>query len=300
MKVAVLGGTGFLGRYVVRQLIDDGRDVVVVGRNPAKATAAFHHMDVEARRGDITQPRSLTPAIEGAEVVVNCVQFPNHPMEVPRRNLTYDRYDRRGTLDLIDAARGTGARRIVYMSGANANPASEKSWLRAKGLAERALAESGLEYSILRPSWAYGEGDKALNRFILAARLGPVVPIFGPEDMKIQPVHAADIAAAIARMVALEEAKDQIFEIGSEEVLTMREVIETMLDVMDKKRLVLRIPTRVAQLATVPLVVLPKPPMTPQGMEFATQDGLVDTSKTRDLLGVRPLSLPAGLQRHLG
>lgn len=298
MKVAVLGGTGFLGRYIVQRLSSSGLDVSVVGRDPAKAVRIFGSK-VRVGRGDITQPETIPDAIRGAEVVVNCVQFPNHPMEVPRRHLTYERYDRRGTLDLIAAAEEVEVRRIVYMSGAGADPASDKSWLRAKGLAERALAASGLDHSILRPSWAYGKGDKALNRFILAARLGPVVPIFGPEDMKIQPVYAGDIAAAIERMVTLEEAGGRTFEIGSAQVMTMREVIGTMLEVMGKKRAVLRIPTSIAQLATAPFVLLPKPPMTPQGMEFATQDGLVDIGPTREILGIDPLPLREGLRRHL-
>lgn len=299
MMIVVVGGTGFLGRRIVGELVRSGHEVAVVGRDPSKVRKDPQLAGVEARFGDVTRSDTLAPALEGADTVVCAVQFPNHPIEVPRKGLTYDRYDRRGTMNLVDAARSVGVRRFIYVSGAGADPASGFSWYRAKGLAERAVKSSGLEHSIIRPSWAYGPGDRALNRFALTARLSPVVPIFGPEDLSIQPVFVDDIAAAVATMAQRDEAVGKIFEIGSEEIMTMRQVVQTMLDVMGKARKIVRIPTPLARVATLPLIVLPAPPLTPQGVTFATQDGLVDIQDTVDILGVKPTSLREALATYL-
>jgi uncharacterized protein YbjT (DUF2867 family) len=156
MKIVVAGGTGFLGRHIVKALIDRGHEVTVLGRNPDRAATIPELAGANATRADVTDVATLRGRFEGAQAVVGAVQFPNHPVEVPRKGLTYDNYDRKGTENLIAEAQRAGVERFLYMSGAGANIASDKTWYRAKGYAERAVQNSGLTYAILRPSWAYG------------------------------------------------------------------------------------------------------------------------------------------------
>lgn len=299
MRIVVAGGTGFLGRRICASLRERGHEIVVIGRSPAKAAAIPELRGLEARRGDVTEPRTLAGALRGAEAVVGAVQFPNHPMEVPRRGHTYDRYDRQGTYNLVDAARAAGASRFVYMSGAGADVTSDQPWYRAKGLAERAVSGSGMSFALVRPSWAYGPGDRALNRIALAARFSPFVPQLGAGTQRIQPVYVEDVACAVARIFEVERAWGMTFELGCSEVMTMREVIETLLEVMGRKRPIVPVPAPVAKLAAAPLVALPAPPMTPAGVDFATQDGLVDTAAARQVLGIEPLSFRDGISRYL-
>jgi uncharacterized protein YbjT (DUF2867 family) len=298
VNVAVVGGTGFVGRAVVRQLLDDGHRVSVLGRDPAKVESMKELLGAEAIRGDVTEPRSLVGTLDGIEVVVHAAQFPNHPVEVPRKGLTYDRYDRGGTENLIVEAKRSGTQRFVYMSGAGADPASDRTWYRAKGLAERALRESGLDWVALRPSWAYGPGDRAINRLAKIARFSPVVPRLGVREQHIKPIYVGDIAGAVGRAVATEESWNRSFELGGPQVLTMHEVIHTMLDVLGKKRLIVPIPTPLAKLGTAPLALLPKPFMTPHGIEFAVQEGIVDTTDAEKILGLKPVPLAEGLRRY--
>ena len=174
--IVVAGATGFLGRHIAKALVDGGHKVIALGRDPQKAASVPELEGLEARRGDVTDPSSLTGVLEGADAVVGAVQFPNHPIEVPRKGLTYDRYDRQGTENLIEEAKRAGVKRYVYLSGAGARVTSDKTWYRAKGLAERAIEDSGLEYAIVRPSWAYGPEDRALNRFASDGSLPPGDP----------------------------------------------------------------------------------------------------------------------------
>ncbi|MDQ3953488.1 MAG: complex I NDUFA9 subunit family protein [Actinomycetota bacterium] len=299
MNVVVAGGTGFIGRHVARALLDGGHRVSVVTRNPAGAARVPELTGADAISADVTDPRTLTGKLDGVDAVVGCVQFPNHPVEVPRKGLTYERYDRQGTENLVAEAVDAGVRRFFYMSGAGADPRSPVVWYRAKGRAEEIVRGSGLEWAALRPSWAYGPEDRALNKFAFMARYLPVVLQVGVRPQRVQPVWVDDIALAVRRAFERDDAWGTVYEIGGPDVMTMNEIIHTMLDVMGKRRLVIPVPAWLAKAGTAPLRLLPNPPMTPQGIEFAIQSGIVDTRLVRERLGVQPIGLREGLSRYL-
>ena len=298
MRVVVAGGTGFLGRHVSKALVDDGHRVTILTRDPDKVSRIPELAGTDALRADVTDPRSLTGAFVGTEAIVGAVQFPNHPVEAPRKGLTYDVYDRRGTENLLSEAVHAGVGYYVYLSGAGADPTSAKSWYRAKGRAEEAVRASGLRWAVVRPSWAYGPEDRALNKFVAMARFLPFLPQLGVRAQRVQPVHVGDIALAIARIFE-RDAWDAVYEIGGPDVMTMNEIVHTLLDVLGKKRALLPVPIPLAKLGTAPLRLLPKPPMTPQGIEFAAQDGLVNMRAVVETLGVHPRRLRDGLAEYL-
>lgn len=299
MNVVVAGGTGFIGRHVAKALIDGGHRVTVMSRNPGSVARVPELAGAATVRGDVTDPRTLTGTLDGVEAVVGCVQFPSHPVEVPRKGLTYDRYDRQGTENLVAEAVDAGVRRFFYMSGAGADPRSPVVWYRAKGRAEETVSASGLEWAALRPSWAYGPEDRALNKFAFMARYLPVVLQVGVEPQRVQPVWVGDIALAVRRAFERDDAWGTAYEIGGPDVLTMNEIIHTMLDVMGVRRLVVPVPKWLAKAGTMPLRLLPNPPMTPQGIEFATQPGIVDNRLLHERLDVRTIGLREGLARYL-
>ncbi|MEA2476646.1 MAG: hypothetical protein QOC87_845, partial [Actinomycetota bacterium] len=130
------------------------------------------------------------------------------------------------------------------------------------------------------------------------ARYSPVVPRLGAGRQVIQPVWVDDIAAATARIFETDGAWGALYEIGGPTVMSMNQVIRALLKVMGIKRLIVPVPSSLAKMATAPLRLLPRPPMTPQGIEFATQDGLVDLRAVR-ALGIEPVDLEAGLARYM-
>ena len=299
MKIAVAGGTGFVGRYITRALLDAGHSVTVFGRDPSKVAAIPHLDGADATRVDVTEPSSLFGKLTGYDACVAVVQLPNYPIEQPRKKLTFDRYDRQGTEHLLSEAVNSEVKRFVYISGAGADPASPQAWYRAKGRAEVSIERSSISHFILRPSWAYGPEDRALNKFASIARFSPVVPKFGVRPQLIQPVFVEDVATAVERAFATDNAWGRTIEIGGPEVLTMDAVIKTMCEVMGKRRLILPVPIPLAKLGTAPLLLLPKPPMSPGGVEFAAQNGVVDTADLPEVLDVHPISLREGLSRYL-
>lgn len=297
MKVVVAGGTGFIGRYLVRALLDADNEVTVLSRRGDTA-GITQLVGANAVPADVTDPESLRGKLDGADAVVGVVTFPNYPAEVPRKGLTFDRYDRQGTENLLAECQRAGVEKYLYISGASADPDSPIVWYRAKGRAEEALKASGLAYAILRPSWAYGPEDKALNKFVAIARFSPVVPRIGLRRQEIQPVYVKDIATAVSRIFE-RDAWNKTFEIGGPDVMSMDAVIRTMLKAMGKHRLIVPVPAILAKIATAVLTLLPSPPMTPGGIEFAIQDGLVDTHEMEKALDVHPVGLAEGLANYL-
>src|SRR3990170_2397813 len=177
--IVVAGGTGFVGAAAVRELARRGKPVAVLSRDAAKVARRFPDLSVEARQGDVREPESLRPAFAGVETVINCVQFPNSPIENKRKGWTFEQIDYEGTVHQVAAAKEAGLSRYVYVSGVGAAPDAEQHWFVLKWRAEEAVRNSGITHVIIRPTWVYGPEDAALNRFLSFARRLPFVPTFG-------------------------------------------------------------------------------------------------------------------------
>lgn len=293
--ILVADGTGFLGRHIVRALAAHDFPVRILTRHPERAAELGQK---ETLAGDVTTPVSLLDAVRDCRGVVMAAQFPGHPIEKPRRGRSYDAVDRAGTENLLDAARSAGVERFLYVSGAGVGQGRPEPWFAAKDRAEASVRESGLSFVNLRSSWAYGEGDRALNRIAGIARFSPIVPVLGWNRQRVMPVWAGDVGEAVARAFERDEAWNRTLEIGGPEVLTMREVVRTLMNALGKRRLLVPLPKPIAKLATAPLSLLPNPPLTPRAVDFATGDAIVDTSAVRETLGIHPVALTQGLTRY--
>jgi uncharacterized protein YbjT (DUF2867 family) len=298
--ILVAGGTGFVGGGIVRELARRGKPIAVLTRDAAKAATRFPYIEVEYREGDVRDPASLAAAVQGAEVVIGCVQFPNSPIENRRRGYTFQEIDAIGTERLVEASKAAGIQRYIYLSGAGAAPDAKYHWFRAKWRAETAVRDSGITYVILRPSWVYGPEDSSLNRFLTMSRFLPFVPIIGDASkQRLQPVFIDDLGWAVAEVVDNRAADNRVFEIGGPEVLTMKEIIRTALEVMDRWRFLLPIPKVLMKAQSALLQFLPGPPLTPDAIDFITMDALADSSELVETLGLRLTPLREGLATYL-
>lgn len=292
------GGTGFIGSAVVKALVESGNEeIVVVSRNPEKVRARKGRL--HAVQGFAGDPVSLGKAFTGADVVVQAVQFPNHPVENPRRGHTYMEIDGRGTEVAARVARKVGVRRFVYLSGIGAGQGRPQPWYRAKDLAESAIRGAGLEHAILRPSWVYGPGDHSMNRFIRFCRYFPVVPVIGDGKNKVAPLHVDDLAQCVAQAVRRDDAVSRTFELGGPHSLTTDDILRTIQKVLGKRRPLLHHPVALMKLATWPLQFLPTPPLSPQAVEFIVQEVEFDPSPAREFFGFPFRTLEQGLREYV-
>ena len=298
--ILVAGGTGFVGGGIVRELAGRGKPVAVLTRNAAKAATRFPHIEVEYREGDVGDPVSLAAAVQGAEVVIGCVQFPNSPIENQRRGHTFEETDAAGTERLVEAAKAAGVQRYIYVSGAGAAADAKYHWFRAKWRAETAVRDSGITYVIFRPSWVYGPEDHSLNRFLTMSRFLPFVPIIGIGGrQRLQPVFIDDLGWAVAEAVDNRAADNSVFEIGGPQVLTMQEIICTSLEVLNRRRFLLPVPKVLLKAQAALLQFLPGPPLTPDAVDFITMDAVADSSEVVETLGLRLRTLREALATYL-
>ncbi|MFZ5824242.1 MAG: complex I NDUFA9 subunit family protein [Bacillota bacterium] len=275
--VLVAGGTGFIGSHIVRELIKQGHRVVAMTRNPERSRSGVP-AGVDLRQGDVADAASLERALAGIDAVVAAVQFPNHPVENPRKGYTYVKVDGEGTIRLVEAARKNGVKRFVYLSGAGTREGQTAPWFKAKLMAEQAVRDSGIPFTIFRPSWVYGPEDRSLNKFVTFARWLPFIPVVGDGKTRVQPVFVGDLARAVAASIEMEAAVNQVYEIGGPQALTMDEIIRTMLRALGRNRPLVHHPVWFMKLATIPLQLLPTPPLSPTAVDFVVMEEPVDNS----------------------
>jgi uncharacterized protein YbjT (DUF2867 family) len=300
MRVLVTGGTGFIGGAIVQALrAEPGEhDVRALSRRASRSSAASGGATLVA--GDVRDPASLRRAVEGVEAVIHCVQFPNHPVENPRRGYTYAAIDGQGTVNLAAACREAGVRRLLYVSGAGVRPGHTEPWFRAKETAERAVRDSGGEWVIFRPSWVYGPRDRSLNKFVQLVRWLPIVPVIGNGQTRVQPVFVDDVARVVARAVDEPRATGQVFELGGPERLTMDEILRTVQRVLGRHQPLVHAPVALVKLQASLLALLPNPPLSPAAIDFILMEETVDPHPAEALFGVSFRRLEAGLRTYLG
>lgn len=298
--ILVAGGSGFVGSGIVRELARRGKETAALTRSPSTAAHRFSGLTVDFRQGDVRDEASLRQAMKGADVTIGCVQFPGYPMENVRKGYTFEEIDAAGTERLVTIAKSSGVQCYVYLSGAGAAPDARYHWFRAKWRAEEAVRNSGIPYVIFRPSWVYGPEDRALNRFLGMARFLPFVPMIGDgSKQRLQPVFIEDVAKAVAEAIENPAVSNQVYEIGGPEVLSMNEVVRTALEVSGKKRLLLSVPKAIMKTAAAGLRFLPGPPLTPDAVDFVTQDALADNAAVQEWLGIKLTPLREGLSTYL-
>jgi len=225
--VTVLGGTGFLGRRVVRHLLDHGFAVRAASRRPERVASLFGPGDArpEALRTDVHDEPSVAAALDGAQGVVNAISL---YVESGGRE-TFRAVHIEAAAAVARLAREAGAERLVHVSGIGADPDSSSGYIGARGLGEAAVRRAFPEATIVRPAVVFGPDDAFLTTLARLLRALPVHPMFGRGRTRLQPVHVADVAEAITRI--LEDAPGTIrpcYEFGGARVYTYADLLRTV------------------------------------------------------------------------
>lgn len=298
MTVAVAGGSGFVGGEIASELHRRGHRVVVLSHRPEAAGERLPD-GIEIREADVTLPDGISDALRGVDALVIAIAFPNLPIEDPARGHTFEAVDAGGTEHLVAAAAEHGVRRLVYISGAGAAPDAERHWFRAKWRAETAVRGSGIDFTIIRPTWIFGPRDVSLNRFVGFARALPFVPLSNLGGQRMAPVFVNDVARLAADVLVDDAARNQLFEIGGPEVMPMRDVVRRALRVARIRRPLLPAPAPLVRLAAALLQVLPGRLLTPDAIDFVNQPAVADNRRLLERMPRRLTSLEDGLRTYL-
>jgi uncharacterized protein YbjT (DUF2867 family) len=296
--VALAGGAGFIGRAIARRLAAGGINARVLTRSSDSARKKLNLPGVEFAGVDIRLPAMLQQALRGADAIVDSIQFDGYPVENPRRGLTFERVDYGGVVALIEAAKQVGVGRFIYISGAAADEKSSHPGFRAKGRAERAIRESGLAYTIFRPSLVYGPEDKVVNGLARALKFSPVFGVPGTGQQKVQPVLVDDLAACV--MLALSgRGRNGTYEIGGPELMTFDEMMRVIMDVSGHRRPLFHIPEGMMRATGAVLEKLPTPLLSRDAVTFVTADNVCNIKPLVDEFGINLTPARVGME-YLG
>ncbi|MCA1490288.1 complex I NDUFA9 subunit family protein [Sinorhizobium alkalisoli] len=301
--VTIFGGSGFVGRHVVRALARRGYRIRVAVRRPDLAG----HLQPLGNVGQIVcvqanlrYRKSVDRAVEGADHVINCVGV----LFESGRN-SFDAVQEFGARAVAEAARAAGAT-LTHISAIGADPKSQSDYARTKGRAELAVLDTVPEAIILRPSIIFGPEDGFFNKFAEMARFSPVLPLIGGGRTRFQPVYVGDVAEAVARAVEGKLSGGTIYELGGPQVLSFRDCLELMLKTIDRKRSFLSLPFGVASLLgrIASLVPFIAPPITADQVVLLKSDNVVSDKaevegRTLDGIGIAPTMLEAILPTYL-
>jgi NADH dehydrogenase len=301
--VTVFGGSGFLGRHIVRSLAERGFRVRVAVRRPDLAL----HLQPLGNVGQISFVQanlryraSVDAAVRGADHVINCVGL----LFETGRN-TFDAVQDFGARAVAEAARGVGAG-LTHISAIGADPDSQSSYARSKGKAERSVLATLPDAVILRPSVMFGPEDTFYNKFAEMARIAPFLPLVGGGLTKFQPVFVDDVAEAVVRSVQGKLDGGKIYELGGTEVQSFRTILEDLLAVIHRDKRLVSIPFFLASaIGTISsLIPFVKPMITADQVILLKTDNVVSDAAIREGrtlqgMGIEPTSTAAILPSYL-
>ena len=300
--VTVFGGSGFLGRNVVRALCKRDYRLRVAVRRPELAG----HLQplgkvgqIHAVQANLRYPASVEAAMRDSHVAVNLVGI-----LAEGGAQSFDAVQGKGAGAVAGAAAAVGAR-MVHVSAIGADANSPSRYARSKAAGEAAVFSVVPDATVMRPSIVFGPEDQFTNRFAALARMSPMLPLIGGGTTKMQPVYVGDVATAVADAVDGKAKAGATYELGGPEVLTMREIMEIILATADRRRTLVSLPFGIAKLQALLLQFAPGAlKLTPDQVALLRSDNMVsDAAKAAGLtmegLGIATDSLEAIAPQYL-
>ena len=296
--VTVFGGSGFLGRHIVRALANDGWRIRVAVRRPNTA----HFLKPMGRVGaiqivkaNIRDEPSVDAAMKGADAAINLVGILFQSGSQRFREL-----HAAGAERIAKAAAAHKVGRLLHFSALGASADSPALYARSNAEGETLVRAAFPGATIFRPSVVFGPEDDFFNRFAWLARLSPALPLIGGGGMRFQPVYVGDIALAAVRVLNDPASAGKTFELGGPEVMTFKEIMQLVLKETHRKRLLIPVPFALARIKAAVLGLLPNPILTLDQVRLLEQDNVVTEGAPglRDL-GIVPVAAEAILPSYL-
>lgn len=299
--ITVIGGSGFLGRNVVRVLAKRGYRIRVAVRRPDLAG----HLQPLGRVGQIMPvqanlryPESLAAAARDASVVINLVGI-----LFERGRQRFEAVQAAGAETAARAAAAHGAR-FIQVSAIGADEQSASAYARSKAAGERHALAATPGAVIFRPSILFGPDDDFFNRFASLARFSPMLPLIGGGHTRFQPVAATDVAEAIALAADGKARPGTVYELGGPEIFTFKQLMQYVLHVTGRRRALVPLPFFAAKLQAAFLQFMPKPLLTPDQVELLRRDNIVSDDAIREgrtlaALGITPVGIESVVPGYL-
>jgi uncharacterized protein YbjT (DUF2867 family) len=287
-NVLLIGGTGYVGDVMRQRLLEAGHQVTLLVR-PSSSPERYEQEGFATVQGDVTNPPSLVRALERVrpEAVINLVAIIKE-----KGNVTFEQMNYRGTVNIVDAMRQTGHDRILQMSAIGAGNLPDFPYHYTKWKAENYVKDSGMVWTIFRPSIIFGPGqhEQFVGQLadVVRMKIAPVVPVVGDGRSRFQPVHLDDVAASYER--ALRDpvmTAGQIYELAGPDVLTYEEILDECARVLGKQKPKLHVPVALMKPAAALMEAVPfiDPPVTTEQLKMLKLDNTTQQNAVPTLTG---------------
>lgn len=291
--ILVTGASGFVGSHLVNKLAARGTSVRALIRNPDKAGRLPE--GVEAARGDISDRESLVRAASGCEAVIHLVGIIQEGPGYTFRSVHVE-----GTGNMLAAAKEAGTvRHFIYQSSLGTSKDAKGGYFRTKYQAEELVKASGLDYTVTRPSIIYGPGGDFITKMVQLFRQGPVVPIIGSGEGRLQPVFIDDLTEAIAKVVLNPEYFGRTLELGGPEQLTFNQIMEQIKAALGSRKGFVHLPlSMMLPVVSAMEKFMPNPPVTTDQIAMLQRDNVCSLDDMK-ALGITPVRFADGLKTFL-
>ncbi len=297
-RVTVFGGSGFLGRQIVKCLAAEGTNVRVAVRHPERASLLkgfARDSQIELVRANVWDESTVARAVKNSTWVINTV---GHYME--KSGATFDAIHGQGAHNVARQAGNAGVERLIHISGVGADPASDSPYVRARGIGEELVKGAFEGVTILRPSVIFGPDDSFFITLAGLARQMPVLPLFGTGRTKLQPVFVGNVAEACVRVLADPSTQGKLYELGGPRIYTYKTLMNLVLEHVGKRRALVPVPFFVWDTLAALLSVLANPPLTRDQVKLMKSDNVVgETALTLEDLGIDPTPVEEVLPTYI-
>ena len=296
--ILITGATGYIGRHLVQRLVSQGERPRCLVRDPQRAATLLPADKVDLVQGDTTQPSLLKTAVQGIDTIVHAA-FITADHKALSGNF-YEETNVHGTSNLIAAAKAADVQRIIEISGLGTKPDKPGTYMEGRYLAEKMLIDSGLDWTIIRPSVLFGKNAPFTKGLVDLLHSAPIAPLIGGGKTMFQPIYIEDVVTVILKV--LEDparTNKKIYTIGGPEYYSFSQVFDLLLKTMGKSRPKVYVPTPLVGIgAAVMEAVLPRPPLTKAAMGLFSFDNTTDLNSVERDFGFTPLSFKQYLQEH--
>jgi len=297
-RVTVFGGSGFLGRQIVKYLAAEGTNVRVAVRRPERASfleRLGQDGQIELVHADVWDEISVARAVKQSASVINTV---GHYVE--KGGARFNAVHGQGALHVARQAGQAGAKRLIHISGLGADPTSDSPYVRARGIGEVLVKKAFDGVTIFRPSVIFGPDDSFFNTLAGMARRTPVLPLFGMGRTNLQPVFVGDVAEACVRVLADPSTQGKAYELGGPRVYTYNALLQLVLKQVDRRRVLVPVPFFLWDTLAAFMAFFPDPPLTRDQVKLMKQDNVIEGNElTLEDLGISPVFVEEILSTYI-
>lgn len=297
MKIFLTGSTGFVGKQILQDLLDNKYTVrCIVRQGSAHKVAHSKDTGIDIVQGDITDAASLQGKLEGCDAVINLAGIIR---EFPGKGITFEKIHSGGTANLVHAAKSQGVKRFIQMSALGARRDGKTRYQQTKFRAEESVRNSGLDYTIFRPSIIFGPGDKFVNLFARMLTTQQFVPVIGNGRYQMQPVSVENVSMGFVKSIEQKNAVGKTFDVGGSEKVTFDKIIDIIGEVMCIPPHKIHIPAWIMSLAAEMLDWLPFFPVTHDQITMLLEGNVCDENPFYLHFNIRPVGFKEGISRYL-